>query len=145
MGNDQKPRCSFIIVIETHIFQHFAILPTWLSHLQLKNIAISAIAFSLHNFKILRTCQMEFFWISNCNQTFLETGTNQVSIIIPIIGSITLLLSHNVICFGYFIPMSRGVNKNAPPIVSPTPSSYQVFTRFVFYFIRNTLLILFLL
>ena len=67
MGNDQKPRCSSIIVIETHIFQNFAIPPTWLSHLQLKNIAISAIAFSLHNFKILRTCQMEFFWISNCN------------------------------------------------------------------------------
>ena len=31
-----------------------------------------------------------------------------------------MLVSHNFICFGYFMSMSRGVNKKAPKIVPPT-------------------------
>ena len=45
----------------------------------------------------------------------------------------------SVICFGYFMPMTHGVNKKALPIVSPTRPSYQVFIRFVCCFSRNTL------
>ena len=69
---------------------------------------------------------------------FLEIGKNYVSIIITIISNITLLVSHNIIYFGYFMPTSHGTNKKAPPIVSPTPLPYQVFTRFACCFIRNS-------
>ena len=62
---------------------------------------------------------------------FLETGRNYESILITIISNITVLVSHNVICFGYFFPTSHGVSKKAPPNVSPTPFPDQVFTRFV--------------
>ena len=48
-----------------------------------------------------------------------------------------MLVSH-VICFGYLMPMSYGVNKNALLIFSPTFFPYQVFTRFVCRFTRNT-------
>ena len=58
----------------------------------------------------------------------MEIGRNYVSIIITIIRDITVL--HNVICFGYFIPMSQGVNKKAPQIVfshlSSLPGFHQV-------------------
>ena len=53
---------------------------------------------------------------------FLEIGRNYVSIIITTIGNIT-------VC--------HGVNKNAPPVISPTPLPYQVFTRLVCCFTRN--------
>ena len=61
-----------------------------------------------------------------------------MSIIITIISNITVLGSHNAICFEHFMPMSPGVNKKAAPIVSNTPPPYQVYTRFV-CFTRNTL------
>ena len=51
----------------------------------------------------------------------METARNYVSIIITIISNITVLVLHNVICFGYFIAMSYGVNKKAPPIISSHP------------------------
>ena len=44
----------------------------------------------------------------------------KVSSISFIISNITVLVSHNVICCVYFIPMSHGVHKKAPPIVSLT-------------------------
>ena len=69
-----------------------------------------------------------------------------MSIIITIISTITVLLSHNVISFGYFVPRSHGVSKKAPKFVSLPPlSPNQVFTRFVCCFTRNTLLIFSLL
>ena len=61
----------------------------------------------------------------------LEIDRNYVSIIITIISNITVLVSHNVIWFECFMPMSHSINKKAPPILSPTPPLYQVFTRFV--------------
>ena len=36
-------------------------------------------------------------------------------------SNIAVLVSHNVIGFGYFIPMSHGVNKKSTPITAPTP------------------------
>ena len=50
-----------------------------------------------------------------------------------------MLVSNNVICFGYFIPMSHGVIKKISPILSLIPSPYQVFTRFICCFTKNTL------
>ena len=63
--------------------------------------------------------------------------------VITIISNITVLVSHNVICFGYFMPMSHGVNKEALPIVSPAPLPYLVFTRFACCFTRTSLLTFF--
>ena len=76
----------------------------------------------------------------------LEIIRNYASIIITMINNISLLVPRSVICFGYFMPMSYGVNKGAPTIVSPhTPSPNQVFTGFVHCITRNTLSIFFLL
>ena len=77
---------------------------------------------------------------------FLEIIRNYASIIITTINNISLLVPRSVICFGYFMPMSYGVNKRAPTIVSPhTPSPNQVFTGFFHCITRNTLSIFFLL
>ena len=109
-----------MFILHSNETRNFEILPFVLHGYQMpQNIAIPAIPFSPHNFKILPTCQMEFLWVCNI---FLEIGRNYVSVIITIISSITVLVLHYVICFGYFISMSHGVNKKAPPIVSPRPS-----------------------
>ena len=64
-------------------------------------------------------------------------GRNYVSITITIISNITVLVSHNVICFG---AMSYGVNKKAPPIVSPPLLSLTGFPPVFFCsFKSNTL------
>ena len=60
-GNDQKPRFSMCIVIEPHNFK-FCVLSYMVITLHNLNIAISAIAFSLHNFKILPMSQFDFFF-----------------------------------------------------------------------------------
>ena len=51
-----------------------------------------------------------------------------MSVINTIFSNITLLLSHSVICFGYFMPRGHGVIKNAPTIVSPPPFSITGFS-----------------
>ena len=50
---------------------------------------------------------------------------------ITIISNITVLVQHNVICFGYFIPMSHGVIKKAPqPPSNKSPSVCWLFMLF---------------
>ena len=51
--------------IETHNFKILLLLLHGYYTAQLKNIAILVIGFAPHNFKILSTCRIEFFWISN--------------------------------------------------------------------------------
>ena len=65
MGNDQKLTCSSCIVIETHDLKILPFSYMVIRLVHLKNIDIAATAFSPHNFKILPTCHMEFFWLSN--------------------------------------------------------------------------------
>ena len=119
-------------------FQNLAFLLHDYHTPKLKNIFIPAIVFSPHNFKILRTCYMELFWVSN-----LEIGRNYASIIIMF----TVPVSHNVLCFGYFIPISHGIKKKTSTVVSPptTHPSYQIFIKLVCCFARITLSTLFLL
>ena len=62
-----------------------------------------------------------------------------MSVVVTIISNITVLVSPNVICYGYLMPMSHGVNKKAPPVVSTIPPPCHVFTRFLCCFTRNTL------
>ena len=69
----------------------------------------------------------------------MEIGRNCVPIVITVISNITVLVSHNDIYFGYFIPMDHGVNKKAALIVSTTSPPYQVFTWFVCCFARGIL------
>ena len=86
---------------------------------------------NLHSyFKILPTCQLELFWVSN---------SVYMSSIIVIISNITMLVSYNVICFEYFIPMRHCANKKAPPILIPHPSH----SAQGFQLLRNTLLTFF--
>ena len=45
----------------------------------------------------------------------------QLQVLLFVMLLITVLVSHSVIYLQYFMPMSHGVNKKAPVIVSPTP------------------------
>ena len=92
-----------------------------LQHIE-KIHVVPAISFSSHNIKVLPTHQLDFFGLVIPLNFFLEIGRNYVSIIITTIGNITVCHS---------------VNKNAPPVISPTPLPYQVFTRLVCCFTRN--------
>ena len=74
--------------------------------------------------KFYQPTNWNFFGLVISLNLFLEIGRNYVSIIITIISNIT-------VC--------HGVNKKTLPIVSPTPFPYQVFTRLVCCFTRNTL------
>ena len=96
---------------------------------KLKNIVIVAI-YQLATWNFFRlVIQLMFFF---------ETGRN-CSIIITIIGSITVLLSDNVICFGYFIHMSHSINKKAPTIVSPPPLPPTRFSPGLFVVLQERL------
>ena len=76
---------------------------------QLKNITIPATVFLPYDFKFCQSAN----WVSNPTQFLFETGIYYVSIIITITSNFTVLVSRNVICFGYSMPMSHGVNKAA--------------------------------
>ena len=47
----------------------------------------------------------------------------QLQLLLLVTLLITMLVSRNVIYLEYFIPMSHGVNKKAPTIVSPQLST----------------------
>ena len=49
------------------------------------------------------------------------------------------MVSHNIICFGYFNRMSHGVNKKAPPIVSPSPLTLTRFSPGLFVVLQEIL------
>ena len=92
--------------------------------------------FLTHIFKNLATLHMDFFWVGNPTYfCFLKIGRNYGWIIITIISNITVLVSHNVICFGHFMSMSHGANKKAPTIIPPpnppTPTQPLPFIRLV--------------
>ena len=53
-----------------------------------------------------------------------------MSIINTITSNITVLVSHNVVCFEYFIPMNYGVNSKAYPISSCLSPGLH-YTRFL--------------
>ena len=115
-------------LLETTISKicHF---PTRLSPSKTQNFVIVAI-YQLATWNFFRlVIQLMFFF---------ETGRN-CSIIITIIGSITVLLSDNVICFGYFMPMSHGVNKKAPTNVSPPPLPPTRFSPVLFVVLQERL------
>ena len=82
---------------------------------------------------------MDFFWVSNPTLIFFEIDRNYVSIIITIISNITVLVPHTVICFGHFMPMSHGVSKKVPPIVSPLSLPRTRFSLGVFVVLQAIL------
>ena len=120
-----------MLILHSYKTDNFKIFPFLLHGYhtpQPKNIAFLAIAFSSHNFKILPTSYMEFFWVVIL-LNFFGKQLEAVSNIITIISKITELVSHNIASHSY-IPISHGVNKKSPPIVSPGPLPYQVLIRF---------------
>ena len=88
---------------------------------------------------------MDFIWVSNATKFFLEIGRNYAPVIITIFRNITVSMSHNVICLGYLMAMSRGINKKAPTVISLTLPPNRISTRFVCWLTRNTLSTSFLL
>ena len=78
-------------------FQNFAIPPTWLSsHFITQRYCYPCIAFSLHSFKLLLICQLEFFGlVIHCFFVvvfvFSRFLRNYVSIIVTIISNNTVL------------------------------------------------------
>ena len=57
----------------------------------------------------------------------------QLQLLLLVILLITVLVSHNVIYLEYFMPMSHGVNKKVPTIVSPTPLPNRFLPRLQLY------------
>ena len=95
---------------------------------------------------------MEYFWISSPNvssQLVISVSNPNVSIITTNVSNIAVLLSHNITCFSYFMPMSHGINEKSPTIVSHQPHSPPPFDQgligFVCCFIGNILSTLILL
>ena len=56
-----------------------------------------------------------------------------MSIIITIVSNITVLVSHNIIFFECFMPMSHGVNMKTPSSVSPHLPGLFVLLREILY------------
>ena len=113
-------------------FQNFV----WYMVITLYKLKISMRLLLLFHSKISKLYQptnWNFFELVIQLNSFLEIGKNHVSIIITIISNITLLVLHNVICFA----MSHGVNKKAPPIATPHPSSLADFYQVCLLFYRK--------
>ena len=110
MGNNQKPSCSSYIAIDPHNFQILLFLLYGYHTPQLENIALPAIVFSLHT-RTFMNLLIGIFWVSNLTKFSLKIDRNYVSILITIISNITVLVSHNVICFIFFMPISHYVNQ----------------------------------
>ena len=78
---------------------------------------------------------MEYFWISSPNlssQLVISVSNPNVSIITTNVSNIAVLLSHNVTCFTYFMPMSHGINEKTPTIAfhqPPSPPFWPGFNR----------------
>ena len=120
------------------IIQHSYSIP------QFQNFMLSQLLLSCRTIsKFYQPTNWNIFGLVIPLNFFFEIGRNSVSIIITIISNATVWVSHNGICFGYFMPTSHGVNKKATPIFSPTLLPYQVFTRFACCFVRNSLSIFF--
>ena len=62
-----------------------------------------------------------------------------MSIIITIISNITVLVSHNVICLGYLMPMNHGVKNKARLIFSPPPLPLTRFSPGLFIVLQEIL------
>ena len=83
---------------------------------KLKNIVILAITFSPLISKFYQLATWNFFGLVIQIKLFcrwIETMC-QLQLFLLVILLITVLLSHNVIYFEYFMPMSHGINKKAP-------------------------------
>ena len=110
---------------------------------------------TLHNLKLLLfPIMFSCTTISKCqllaNMNFFGLviplmffGRNYVSSIFTIISNITVLVSHHVIFFGYFMSISHGVYKKAPAVVSHHISPRLSAGFFFFY--KKYLINLFLL
>ena len=66
-------------------------------------------------------------------------------ILITVISNITVFVQHTVICFEYFMPMSHGVNKKAPPIIRSNASLIPGFHQVYLLFYKKYFINLFLL
>ena len=68
---------------------------------------------------------------------FLEIFINYMSILITIVSNITVLVSHNIIFYRFFISVNHGVNKKTPSSVSPTSISLPSFQQVCLLFYKK--------
>ena len=131
MANDQKPRCSSNIVT-TLSFLSLNILLFHLHTPKLKNIIILAITFSPLISKFFQLATWNFFGLISQLKSFWRQAETMCQLQLLLLGILllTVLVLHNVIQLEYLMPISHGVNKKPPTIVSPPPPN-QIFTRFV--------------
>ena len=114
--------------------QNLAIPPIWLSYPTVSTYCCLCYGFLLpqhQNLDLLHGIFLDWYLIQFIFFTylciyFLDKGRNYVSFRITITVllycyyNITVLPPHNVIFFGYFMPVSHGVSKKTPPIPPPT-------------------------
>ena len=118
--------------------------PAWLLKTTISKFCYSFYTFiTLQNLKVfLSVLLLSHSTISKlyqlANLVFLDVGRRYVSMVITVIYNITLLVSHNFICFDTLCPWAMVPIKKLL-YLSPvsTPSPIQVLTRFVCCFIRN--------
>ena len=109
---------------------------SWLTNSTIsKSCHLSYMGIISHNFKAL----LSLLWLSHPTISkfyqpftmdffsffyfiFLEIGSNYImSIIITIVSNIIVLVSQNIIFFGFFMPMIHGVNKKKRFLFLPPP------------------------
>ena len=98
------------MVIEFHNFKILSSVLHGYHIPQFQSIAIPAMTFPSRNFKICQSSIMEFFQIDDPSfyfflLFFLEIGRNYImsimSVIITIVSNITVLVSQNIVFFGF--------------------------------------------
>ena len=115
-------------------FQNFTIPPTWLSsHSITQKYCYPCIIFSLHNFKLLPICQLEFLglatplWLVFLLVFFLRFLRNCVSIIVNIVSNNTVLPCYLLWIFvsiRRLLQIIACIGVSTPPHLKNTTSSF---------------------
>lgn len=105
MGKTHKPT-----LLSNPTISKFAILLYVYRTPKLRNIAIPTIVFLTPTILKFKSFTWNFIGLVSNRTFFLEKCRNSVEIIITIVYNVIVLVSHNVIFFGYFMPMNHGAN-----------------------------------
>lgn len=129
------------MIIKPH---NFKILPSLLhlSYYKISNNCHFCYSFLTPQFKNFANSAHGYFFIGNATYLFFHLGTQKLRINYKIIatnaGDITLLVSRNVIFFGYFRPANYGVKREIT-LSASLPLPFQIFIRFFCCFTINML------
>ena len=105
---------AYVLILHSYWspqFRNFAIPPIWLSHSTTWKYCSPCYCFLTPQFRTFMNLLIGIFWVSNLTKFSLKIDRNYAPILITIISNITVLVSHNVICFRFYMPISHYVNK----------------------------------